>query len=264
MGGLRRVFSSVSFLLLCAVFELPTRCNATELPLCSSKSYPLSGAIPTGSDKYYTCDAKWEAGGDQGGPRWPYSATNPTGCSRDNQPTAGATWWNPYNTDHGTSTVCWSGCVLCANIICLYESCATDCNSGHFKNKDSQTCEACPIGTSNQARNLQPSCTSCSRGYYASDTGSTACSQCSPGKYSDETKLAECKGCSEGKFATNQASHSCTACPSGLFAAGANNAQCEPCTAGRYQTTTGQTSCVECGVGKYATCLLYTSDAADE
>jgi hypothetical protein len=111
-------------------------------------------------------------------------------------------------------------------------------------------CVACGKGFATRQEIGSTSCGACEPGSFS--TGNAIeCSICEVGR-SSGLRSDTCTGCTPGKFAPDTGSPSCTKCPVGRFGTSKNATDCTDCEAGKYQTASGQTQCVDCQPGSFA------------
>jgi hypothetical protein len=127
------------------------------------------------------------------------------------------------------------------------------------------TCRLCPAGT--QSPPDSAVCTSCAAGFYAPDESTETCSAC-PAGTSGGVAAVSCTQCPPGREARARSS-TCTPCAAGHYrseAGDAANALCVRCPGGFYtDAVTGATSCTKCppGEGRRRRCLPACRERAD-
>lgn len=111
------------------------------------------------------------------------------------------------------------------------------------------------------------SCSSCSTGYYATDSttdtgggidrqvlsGASSCNKCPAGYYQDFTQAAArwmCTACAGGQYSASGA-FACLDCAAAKYSAG-GVASCSSCEPGKFNTHAGLSYCSDCETGSYS------------
>jgi hypothetical protein len=118
------------------------------------------------------------------------------------------------------------------------------CKSGEYPNAQQKGCESCPSGWQRVKDKPSNNCEICPIGTY--EVEKSSCKDCPEGKTSDKASFnsnhCECK--------TGRYDESCYHCPEGFYSDERDSKYCKRCEIGRYQNIKGEINCLPCSYGK--------------
>eukprot|EP00927_Polykrikos_kofoidii_P057945 TRINITY_DN5219_c0_g1_i1.p1 TRINITY_DN5219_c0_g1~~TRINITY_DN5219_c0_g1_i1.p1 ORF type:complete len:1299 (+),score=142.79 TRINITY_DN5219_c0_g1_i1:115-4011(+) len=123
----------------------------------------------------------------------------------------------------------------------------TECNPGEAYSLETESCQVCPKGRSQEISNGRAVCQPCSYGLYNDVVGATECKPCEPGTAQRLLGQEKCNGCHLGEFSRYLAAN-CSTCAVGTFSRD-RAAECTFCQVGKYAAIPGMSSCEACPWG---------------
>lgn len=129
----------------------------------------------------------------------------------------------------------------------------TTCSPGSYFNLDDSECYSCSPGYTCSGQGTEP--VACIAGWFNPDWEQTSCTMCSPGTCAENSGSPSCAPCDRGKIAPVPGATSCTSCPPGTIGHVVDRTQCVPCGPGTYLPYTpgdATEACLNCPAGTFA------------
>ena len=129
------------------------------------------------------------------------------------------------------------------------------CTAGRFGAADGAKCKDCPVGSyqPDELNIIPTTCSSCPRGFYQRNVGSSSCELCLPGRYQANVSSIDCHKCGINNFTDTHTGvrDKCDVCPAGYDTAGEEGqSYCQSCAVGKFGVHKGST-CIQCEKGQF-------------